>query len=1352
MPNPNYFRRIRQGGGGASPAPDTYIVAAGGNVTRDGDYLVHTFTGSDTLNITQISNNNTYNSLEYLIVAGGGGGGADLLSGGGGGAGGCLIGNFTPAVSSYSLVVGAGGAATGGVGRGANGFNSTAFSLISVGGGGGAQGFTTVTPAGSGGSGGGAGALNGGSGLNGYNGTGTVGQGFDGGLAFGGPGYAASGAGGGAGAVGNNASGSQGGNGGIGISSSISGVATYYAGGGAGGSYANAPGTGGTGGGGNGSNSGAGGNGTTNLGAGGGGGKTTSAGGSGIIIVRYFSPVAPTPYLVATGGSISRDGDYLVHTFTGSDSLIVQSLSSTPAYNNLEYLLVAGGGGGGGSQGNAGGGGGAGAGGFLAGFLVPSTNTYPIVIGSGGTTSGFNDGSNGSNTTFNSLTSIGGGGGKRAGNSGNGLSGGSGGGVSYNGAGGATGGAGTAGQGNKGGDSPNQLNIPGTGGGGAGVAGGNVTTAAGALPGIGGNGLTSSITGISTYYAGGGGGGAFNDVTVQSGAIGGLGGGGNGGSGGPGTLTSPTSGTANTGGGGGGGGSNPSAGTSGASGGSGIVIVRYFSPQDQYIVASGGTITRDGNYLVHTFTGSGTLNITSAPNNAVLQYLVVAGGGGGGQYYAAGGGGAGGLFTKGVIPSVNAYPIVVGAGGSGATVAYTAGSNGSVSTFYGLTANGGGGGGGYSFPNGLNGGSGGGGGGQDAYVFTYPGGTGTAGQGNNGGAGKAASGNTGAGGGGGGATSVGADAVYTVSNGNGGTGITSSIKGFLSGYAGGGGGGGFVTIGGSATQGGGFGGVGNNTSGQNATINTGSGGGGAGGETGSSNKGGDGASGVVIVRYLSPLPIGPYTLAYSNIVTFRGGSLTENEIIYLTEFETSMGSELAQFDRFYIHGLTNNIAARTSFVNPASTIITPVNSPTFTPTLGYQGNGINQYLDTNFNPSTQGVKYTLNNASIGVYSLTNLSATQLEIGCVFGGGGNQSILDIRDTDNRFYSGINEPTTNISSANTDSRGLFVGNRFSSNSVNQLKNGVVTQTGSNASSVIPNLNTFLLCINVNTSANLFSTRQISLSFLGSSSYNQSTFYNSIQALGNRLGWFSYTTRFKAVVLSRGGSLTTAEETYLRTFETSMGSELAEFDRLWIHGLSNDVAARTSFVNPDSTIITAVNSPTFTPNVGYQGNGVNSYINTNFNTSTQSVKFTSTSGSMGVYVNTVSSIYGALLAQIDGINSNALYRFSPDSYAYLNYSGGVGSQRTDNGIGLISAYKTNLTKQYYVKRGSTSSPDSCIGSALINDSLGIFCRFYLGTPYDNFSNPKISLTFVSSGAINQGNFYNAVQALGTSIGWAV
>ena len=64
-----------------------------------------------------------------------------------------------------------------------------------------------------------------------------------------------------------------------------------------------------------------------------------------------------------------------------------------------------------------------------------------------------------------------------------------------------------------------------------------------------------------------------------------------------------------------------------------------------FVIATGGTITQDGNCKVHTFTGPGTFTVTNAASCAadnVVSYMVVAGGGGGGGgepgYWYGGGG------------------------------------------------------------------------------------------------------------------------------------------------------------------------------------------------------------------------------------------------------------------------------------------------------------------------------------------------------------------------------------------------------------------------------------------------------------------------------------------------------------------------------------------------------------------------------------------------------------------------------------------------------------------------------------------------------------------------------------------
>lgn len=295
--------------------------------------------------------------------------------------------------------------------------------------------------------------------------------------------------------------------------------------------------------------------------------------------------------------------------------------------------------------------------------------------------------------------------------------------------------------------------------------------------------------------------------------------------------------------------------------------------------AEGGstsTYTSGGiTYKVHTFTSSAAFAVTSGSNT--VDVLVVAGGGGGGAHAAPGGGGAGGLIYRPSLAVVTGtYAIVVGGGGAGGRYqnGATVGGRGGDSTAFGLTAKGGGAGviwdagsaddalvqGGSSAGYGDGGGVTGG-----YYGPTQPsqsGDSGTYGFGNGGGVGYNT--NPYPGGGGGGAGAGGQSYPNTSTAGNGGIGRAYDITGTSVYYAGGGQAGAWanVTFNTNPAGGGGRGdaadGSGSGTSnrgfsgysaGADGTANTGGGGGGAGRTGGQLSYGGNGGSGIVIVRY-----------------------------------------------------------------------------------------------------------------------------------------------------------------------------------------------------------------------------------------------------------------------------------------------------------------------------------------------------------------------------------------------------------------------------------------------------------------------------------------------------------------------
>jgi hypothetical protein len=282
------------------------------------------------------------------------------------------------------------------------------------------------------------------------------------------------------------------------------------------------------------------------------------------------------------------------------------------------------------------------------------------------------------------------------------------------------------------------------------------------------------------------------------------------------------------------------------------------------LTATGGTITESGGYKIHTFTSSGTFEITSGSGD--IEFLVIAGGGGGSGRDIGGGGGAGGYRCSvsgessggggsaetALTLGKGTYTVTVGAGGAGGTDGGVA-SQGNDSVFATITSVGGGGARSYNVaqPDDAGGGSGGGG----AGITYLTAGSGTANQGYDGGDGASGSENTYGGGGGGGASQAGAAAGSTANPGtrNGGNGIASSITGSSVTRAGGGGGAGHRSSGNGSLGAGGTGGGASATavngvdSNRNGTANTG---GGGGASRGTSQTGGTGGTGIVIVRYI----------------------------------------------------------------------------------------------------------------------------------------------------------------------------------------------------------------------------------------------------------------------------------------------------------------------------------------------------------------------------------------------------------------------------------------------------------------------------------------------------------------------
>ena len=162
--------------------------------------------------------------------------------------------------------------------------------------------------------------------------------------------------------------------------------------------------------------------------------------------------------------------------------------------------------------------------------------------------------------------------------------------------------------------------------------------------------------------------------------------------------------------------------------------------------------------------------------------------------------------------------------------------------------------------------------------------------------------------------------------------------------------------------------------------------------------------------------------------------------------------------------------------------ITDNGAPTWTTKQGYTFAAA-KYLDSNFNPSTHGSGFTLNSASVGVYSLTDVnSATAYDIGGN-GAAGTYTWLNSRGAAGSIRGIVNAASATVNhSVIESSKGLTILSRIGSAVTSANRNGGYVQSATTASNTLTSVNLYIGGNNNNGVADNPSTRQISMAFMG------------------------------------------------------------------------------------------------------------------------------------------------------------------------------------------------------------------------------------------------------------------------------
>lgn len=171
--------------------------------------------------------------------------------------------------------------------------------------------------------------------------------------------------------------------------------------------------------------------------------------------------------------------------------------------------------------------------------------------------------------------------------------------------------------------------------------------------------------------------------------------------------------------------------------------------------------------------------------------------------------------------------------------------------------------------------------------------------------------------------------------------------------------------------------------------------------------------------------------------------------------------------------------ATLNWVSPSTHQITMINTPTWTGTTGFTGNGTNSYLNMNYIPSSAGVKFTLNNAGFGGYVVSGSGSLISHL--IPSTAARNAILVPSGTGNATLN-LNGNTAKTGAANSGI-GWWHGYRSASNAANLYKDAVSIISGNEASSVVPTNTMYALARNNNGTADSFAAMSVGCLWAGS-----------------------------------------------------------------------------------------------------------------------------------------------------------------------------------------------------------------------------------------------------------------------------
>lgn len=217
------------------------------------------------------------------------------------------------------------------------------------------------------------------------------------------------------------------------------------------------------------------------------------------------------------------------------------------------------------------------------------------------------------------------------------------------------------------------------------------------------------------------------------------------------------------------------------------------------------------------------------------------------------------------------------------------------------------------------------------------------------------------------------------------------------------------------------------------------------------------------------------------------------------------------WDAFGIIGTQDTTVAALNLTS-TSFSLTIGGVPAFVADRGYTGVDASGtvFLNTNYNPSTNGVNFVQNSAHISVWSNTNLQAGTAVSGVCIGvanaGGTTSSVIIPQYTNGHTLANVNNGSVNLDVAASSTIGHFLANRSGASAQQLYYNGSSVNTQSNASAAPVSASVTILAWNFGGVVSWGCGNQVSAYSIGRSlnSTEVGNFYTRMRTFGTALGW--------------------------------------------------------------------------------------------------------------------------------------------------------------------------------------------------------------------------------------------------------